>query len=279
MPTIIALETSHDPYLRGVASDIHRNLNEKHESLIESCYIDGVKLAYRYQMRMNGNSLRLVPEVSSIHTLYEIARGSRRGRQKFLTTLVRGLDTNLDKLESLMETDVKYAQFTAHNIVCLHYSTNEEVHIVIHAIDKIMSTTGAAFQQLLEAASPAVNHEEEQIGKAAAILSYGMSLRNQLKTVYNISEAKCLLFEPARLGNRSDARAAVKQPGLKLVPDWSAINSPASPRQRIECIENLLLKDEHLLHQPQVADVDMEGDEVAGNEANSTEMSRLPSIN
>ncbi|CCG81175.1 Sister chromatid cohesion protein mis4 [Taphrina deformans PYCC 5710] len=275
MPTIIALETSHDPYLKGVAADIHRNLNEKHESLIESCYIEGVKLAYRYQMRLNGNSLKLLPETSSIHTLYDIARNSRKGRQKFLVALIKGLDTNLDKLDSLMETDVKYAHFVAHNIACLRYVTNEEVHVVIHSIDKILSTTGAALQQLLDTVSRGANHEEEQLGKAAAIMVYGMSLRNQLKIVYNISEVKCLTFEPARLGSRADAKSAVKQPGVALVPDWSTISAPASARQRLDCIEDLFSRDEHLIHQrPDEPDVDSEGDAPEANDATFVEMAR-----
>lgn len=278
MPTIIALETSSDAHLRGIASTLHRNLNEKHESLIESCYIDGVKLAYRYQMRMNGNKLQLPPDISSIHTLYDIAKGSRKGRQKFLAALTRGLDLNIDKLERLMETDVKYAQFTAHNLACLRYATNEEIHIVIHAVDKIMSTTGTALQHLLETQSGLAQYGEDELGKASAVLAYGMSLRGQLKLLYNISDAKCLTFEPTRLGNRSDAKAAVKQPGIALLPDWSAINAPATTHQRIQCVTELFTREEHFFQLQNESVNGPDEDQSMIGDADTMDMARLPSV-
>lgn len=201
-------------------------------------------MAFRYHMRMNNNQLQLVDQRATIDTLYEIVRASRKGRQRFLVALTKGLDINLDKLDSLLETDVKYALFLAHNIACLDYTTNEEVHIAIHAVDKILSTTGATFLQILEPEVVGVLQRDVQHGKVAAILTYVTSLRNQLKMVYNITDAKCLAFEPARLGNRSETRAASRQGGISLTPDWSMVHAPAGPQERIDTFTGMYNSEE-----------------------------------
>lgn len=245
MPTIIALETGRDQSLCNIATKLHRQLNEKHESLIESCYLDGVKLAYRYQMRLNGNHIVLEPDMACLQTLYSIVRTSRKGRQKFLVALTKSLDTNLNKLDGLMETDVKYAQFIAHNIACLAYTASEEIHLVIHTIDKLLSTTGASLVQLLESEDSSSGRAAEQLGKAAAIAAYAMSLRHQLKLVYGITETKCLAFNPYKLGNRSEVKSVARQPGIPLVPDWSSVNAPATAQQRRAHLLDVFSRDEH----------------------------------
>lgn len=224
MPTIIALETSSEFRLRVTAAKMHRTLYEKHESLIESCYGDGIEAAFNYRLSM-GNIEDKQKEVAPLSVLYSIVKASRRGRQKFLTTFARRLDTDLDKIDSLKEKDVLYALFLAQTAAYLEYITNEEVHLVIHAIDKILSTTGTSLLQALEEHS-----QVEQMGAAAAILCLSITLRAQLKLVYSIAEGRCTAFEPSKLNSRSDLKVAVRKPDIALAPDWSFIKATANGR-------------------------------------------------
>lgn len=237
MPTIIALESSKDPRLRDTAAKMHRNLYEKHESLIESCYIDGVKAAFCYWLKTTSYA-SFQDNVASIGVLYSIVRASRKGRQKFLTTFAKGLDTNLGKFKSLQDEDIMYCFFVAQNAACLEYATNEEVHLVIYSIDKILSMTGSSFLQLLEEHS-----ELDQLGVAATILCISIKLREKLLSSYGITEAKCAAFEPSKLGSRADLKPALRKPGATSSPDWVVLH--ASARDRIEMFKQLFDKEEY----------------------------------
>lgn len=237
MPTIIALECSTEPRLRTVAAQMHRSLYEKHESLIESCYGDGIQAAFHYCLRS-----RKIKSASTdkapLTVLYSIVKVSRKARRKFLTTFAKKLDTDLDKIESLTQNDLLYALFIAQNAVCLDYATNEEVHVVVYAIDQILATTGTSLLQMLDEQGSVA-----QLGIAAAILCLCIKVRTQLKDVYGLTESRCAAFDPAKLGSKSDIKVTMKKDNISLVPNWGVIH--ATTDDRIEAFKLLFDKAEN----------------------------------
>ena len=181
-------------------------------------------------------------ENSLITTLYSILRKSRQGRKKFLTTLTRALNCNLDKLSKLQSQDVQFAHFLAHNIGCTDYSTNEEIHFVIHALDRILSDSGVALLQKLD--EQVASDTLESLILAATIMCYVVQLRGHLVQLYNISDAKCRSFEPNRLGAKSDAKTAIKQAGVSLRPQLVS-PTPATDEDRITTFKELFHWEEH----------------------------------
>ena len=227
---------------------MHRALSEKHESLIDSCYVDGVKRAFRYQMLVNKRTLPRT-ETAVLESIYNIVQQSRKGRQKFLTSLIRGLEPDLDKVDKYMEADITYAFFVCHNAALLEYSTNEEVHLILHSIDKILSTTGSSYIQVIKSGN--IDSElSVHLGKVAAILCYTMLLRSQLKTLYGISEAKCQSYLPPRIGQKSETKSAIKQVNVPLCPNWSEMDAVTAPEQRIALFETLFNREDHYIKDP-----------------------------
>lgn len=222
---------------------MHRSLYEKHESLIDSCYINGVKAAFHYRLSLYKNTLPDT-QVAVISTLYSIVRMSRRGRQKFLSSLTKGLDADIDKSRRLKDEDIQYTKFVAHNLACLDYSTNEEIHIVIQTIDKILSTSGASLQQSLEDHSLPLEQATD-LAKAALVLSFAIHLREQLKLVYNISEVKCRAFESTKLGSRADTKTAIRRPDVSLVPDWDDLQTTSPIPHCLQTFTTLFSRQEH----------------------------------
>jgi hypothetical protein len=231
VPTVIALETSANMQLRDLALQIHTTINEKHESLIDSCYLDGVRAAFQYRAHhppSTSDDLQALLE-----PMYSVVRSSRQARKKLLMGITRVFDVNLDKVQHVNEADVQYAAFIAEQVLRLHYSTNEEVHFLIFGLDRIASSTTVAFMQLIdgeEGETTTSSDLTEAHHRGAAILALGLSLRNQLRQAYNLSDIKCCAFDPQKLGRQADVKTAVKLPHVSLSLNTKAYLDPAADR-------------------------------------------------
>ncbi|KAG0013085.1 Sister chromatid cohesion protein 2, partial [Podila clonocystis] len=103
MPVVVALETSPDELLRERALRIHRDLHQKHASLIYAKSMECVRTMYMYQMCLpkhgqeiqgfkvveNGDAIAL------LGPMYGLVSDKRQTRNAFLSSMVKVLDIDL----------------------------------------------------------------------------------------------------------------------------------------------------------------------------------------
>ncbi|GAO46994.1 hypothetical protein SAICODRAFT_18380 [Saitoella complicata NRRL Y-17804] len=227
---ILALETSSSAALRNTAIRLHHELNDKHASLIDSCYKDGLAAAYHYQRKLNadvkGYRIDRSEFMALIDPMYVVVKANRQGRKKFLTAAIKSLDVDPTKLtEKKRCPEPSLTKFIAENFAYLDYSTTEEVHLVIYTVDRIMSVTGMSLLAINEGEAGTEGNKapKSELVKCAMILSALMMLKTFLKQLYGLTEAKCRAFDGNKMGTAKNTQPATRQAGANLQLSWDSL--------------------------------------------------------
>ncbi|KAJ2720391.1 Sister chromatid cohesion protein 2 [Coemansia sp. Benny D115] len=217
VPALIALGTSSDAYIRNKSLKLHQDLCFKYASFIHSRDIEGVRLAYDYQVQIRGKAelvvgysdsadVRDLPDrpVAHLQPLYSQLRSKRVRRNEFLALLVKTGDYDFGVGGgSGPSIDVSFTRFVAENLASLDYKYLDEVLHVIYQISAVMAGTGLNLYHQFEASggTGAANGSGvlsvEQATEASACVGVMFALREFLKVHYNISEARCLSYNPS----------------------------------------------------------------------------------
>lgn len=211
--TIIALETSHSKEIRTIAKNMHAKLHNKHESMIEGSYVDGVRVAAAYRIRVSEN---IKSEYKSFSTFYPFLKSSRSGIRKFLSGVCRSLDFNTSEDVEKLKTHYNYTIFVCNSFSTLVFYTTEEVMILIYALDKIIAGVGVGV-------SHSANDIVEKLEEA------GIDSSNLNSTTIDISQEPDVIEIP-------DV-TVIEDNSLPPVPLPTAVNI-ISASQRIEDIVN-----------------------------------------
>ncbi|KAF9100563.1 Sister chromatid cohesion protein 2 [Mortierella sp. GBA35] len=156
MPVITALETSDDPAISSRVLRIHRDLHQKHASLIYARSMECIRTAYNYRASLRGakadvQGYKVLPEtgqsVALLYHMYKLASDKRQVRNALLSGLVKLLDVDLTSAE--VEVDGNYARFIAENLAYLEYRTMEEVFFVVFYLNRIIAGCGMTLLQSL----------------------------------------------------------------------------------------------------------------------------------
>lgn len=154
--TLITLETSTNRKIAELAYIEHRNLHEKHETVVEREYVKAVQSAYEYQRDIvkDSHGATTDPFQSKLHLLMEVLKISKmKNRQRFIEKLCGQADFDLSKIEdssSAMLQHVDYARFIVENLAYFEYQTVGEVQTTTRTLEKLVTTTGAPVAQAIE---------------------------------------------------------------------------------------------------------------------------------
>ncbi|OAQ23723.1 hypothetical protein K457DRAFT_142489 [Linnemannia elongata AG-77] len=149
MPVIAALETSDDATICSRVLRIHKDLHQKHASLIYAKSMECVRTAYMYQTSLrvskaDVHGYKLIAEtgqsVAMICHMYNLVSDKRQPRNTLLSGLVKVLEVDLTSSE--VEVDGTYARFVAENLAYLDYRSMEEVLLVIFHLNRIIAGSG-----------------------------------------------------------------------------------------------------------------------------------------
>lgn len=198
--TIVALETSRRADISTVAKSMHAKLHDKHESLIESSYVEGVKAAANYRLKLGTN---MFDEYDNFSYFYHFMKSSRQSKRKFLLGVTKTLDFRvLDSMKSLA-SHFWYVVFVANSLSTLHFYSVEEVYTVIHGLDKVLSGTGVSVSNLIEERLEGKTEgveSWEKLARCAVVLHAVWAVRQFIKAAYNVSELKAREFVPSKPG-------------------------------------------------------------------------------
>ncbi|KTW27327.1 hypothetical protein T552_02311 [Pneumocystis carinii B80] len=209
IPTIIALQASPNKFIKDMATKMHLEIHEKYESLIEGCYIDGIKMAFQYQIRMkyDSNLLFIFP--------YNIIRQNRQSRKKFLISLTKMLD--IDMLQINSHDNILFSKFLVQNMASFEYNTIEEIQYIIYIADRILSTTGITLHQRIETEEfKFQDHDIIKVTIASVQMLALVLLKKYLKESYGLTEQKCRSFDPNKTGNSKDTKPLTKLRDVSL---------------------------------------------------------------
>ncbi|KAK9322636.1 sister chromatid cohesion C-terminus-domain-containing protein [Lipomyces orientalis] len=217
IPVLVALETSRRPVVRSLALELHQTLHEKHESLIEGAYLEGVKAVLDYNRRQSAtNPTRSMSRSDeNLRPLYSVIKSSRSTRKKFIGSVTKAMDFDVSKFVNGQYNPainhLIYITFVARNIACLDFSTAEEPHHVVYAVDQIIGSSGMSVlylitdyqSQLSQLSEPPVEGTPKTTNLkgltiCCAILYALWQIRQHIKRLYNLSEHNCRTYQPSK---------------------------------------------------------------------------------
>ncbi|KAK4181842.1 hypothetical protein QBC36DRAFT_174395 [Triangularia setosa] len=155
--TFITLETSSNPRISELAFLEHKALHAKHETVVEREYVKAVQSAFAYQRDIVKDPRGAIASngtfTPKLHLLMEVLKISKsKNRQKFLEKFCAQLDFDIAKLElsEAIPPHVAYARFITENLAFFEYLTVGEVHCIVSAMEKLVTSTGANVAQAIE---------------------------------------------------------------------------------------------------------------------------------
>ncbi|KAG5361846.1 Sister chromatid cohesion protein [Yarrowia sp. C11] len=211
MTTTVALEASPVSLVASKAQGIHRLFHEKHESLIDGTYVDGIGSAADYLRRLLGP--KLAQGSGYLDRFFNVIKGSRSSRRKLFLNMTRALEldetqTNDEAVTNRLWTVI----FLCRALSTLELSTLEDAHMIVHSLNSAVSKSG-----------------DLTSAKVAVTVQLMAALRRFIKMAYSLTDAKCAVYAPARGG----------QIGLKEL-NKQAIRSAQAPASGMDFSDTFL---------------------------------------
>ncbi|VEU21905.1 DEKNAAC102911 [Brettanomyces naardenensis] len=212
-PTVVALEGSNNPYMRHIAIEIHRELYDRYESLVEGAYPKSLRLVVKYKRKIM-NFDEMMRDRTFIENFVKIVRVKKV--VKFLKTLtgtfkivnVDGLlDSSLEKCMFAKD----YVTFMCLNLVEMTFKTQEEVLTVVCAANRLISSQVPDLLQEME---------DCKVTKKMAIIARALlvvcRLGETLLSSYSLPDNALMKFQESSSGR--EFRGSVKKTSTADIP-------------------------------------------------------------
>lgn len=200
--TIIALKCSSNKLVKKIATELHLDLFDRHESLSDRSYADAFKLATEYVKRSIKDAFWT--EISFLRSVYKVVNRSYLSKKKFIFSLSKLF--NLDLLNSLQESIVQRDTivFLAINLLVVNYTSLEEVCLLLYHLDRSITLDGIDLSEKITSTVESksgigMSMENLQIlfihGQTVLAMIY---LRQQLAASYGIGPNIMDTFRPSK---------------------------------------------------------------------------------
>lgn len=195
IPTIIALGASQSKKIREKSFELSLELFTKHESLVETSYTEGIKLAAL--MTASKPEADLVT-MGYFGKLYGMACQSISARKKLLNSIVKVTSINF-KANTDALTQLDQVKFVAPRLTQIRYATIEEVCFIIYNLDQTICIAGMNYVDKLGNVDDSEPIEElEYLLYHCQSLILIMLLRDYLATCYSITSVHMDNYRPSR---------------------------------------------------------------------------------
>lgn len=196
---IIALEFSENSDVRAIAVELHREIHNKHETLVESQYVEGLKQAF--QGPAAGSE--------AFESFYRVLSTSRASKKKFVSSLLRALE-RIDANHTSYKDTIQYKAFVEGVILRISeadLSTLEEYYILCQGINRLLHKQGATVQDLYDVYQDDETPEKwARLACLASALNVLFTFKEHVCDRFNISE------EDLRAFNGSKVDKELKEP-------------------------------------------------------------------
>lgn len=217
--TIFALEASPNRRIKHMAVALHKELFDRHESLTDASYLEGLRLAVDFRKRVTKDFCH---DKGFLATVHRIVSASYSAKKKFIQSVCKAfsISIRLGSLDAYVrQRDV--VVFTAVNISAMMFSSYEEVLIVIHHLDKALTREGIDLSEMVvkEQAKTVTVETRRKLQyffiSSQTVLAM-VILRACLVSAFSISQTQIEEFQPKK-ANLAD-RQAPKVVGLYQFP-------------------------------------------------------------
>ena len=217
IPTVIALEASDNRRIRNIAVNLHSELYEKHESLTDTSYFEGTKLAMKYA---KNNLLSFFEKDSFIADLYGVVKSNYSSRKKFIQSIIKFVQVRSDTQEPKEQRDEVI--WICLNLGSTNFYSLEEVLRIINRIDVVLEDEGVEISEQLnnEDLSELKESEEfdSQVYFAQSFLAI-LQLRDVLVTNYGITTNQIESFRPHKVDSELRQQAKTISEKKKFIVD------------------------------------------------------------
>ncbi|GJN94290.1 hypothetical protein Rhopal_007364-T1 [Rhodotorula paludigena] len=252
-PTLVALTTSPDPQLSTKAYSTLALLHQKHASILATRFLEPARAAHAFVKSMCGQDevlqgYRNDPPESLLGRWYSLLHKEKRQVQlDYLKTLARSFE--LEVGATCSENDVSFARFLAEALSTLDFKRTEEPLLIIHHLNTALAVSGLQVLHALEQdlqgggglmaaakASPSKLQSvadddgmdrppSADLARQSLVSGLALLLRDHLKHVYSITDAKLAKYVPGKksaMGDKALTRRTDAPLALGLAPPTSA---------------------------------------------------------
>lgn len=201
--TIIALEASSNNAIKKIATCLHMEIFERHESLADRNYTEAIRLAVEYSKKVNGQSF--LRELLFLRTVYRVISKQYLSKKKFTLSLAKLflLSLSLKSLEEcIKQRDV--IVFLAINILVLPFSSLEEVCLLLFHLDRTITRDGFDLAEKITKTMGSNSGSGMSMDNLTPLFVNSQSvlalvyLRRLLATSYSITPSVMEEFRPSR---------------------------------------------------------------------------------
>ncbi|KAI5785554.1 sister chromatid cohesion C-terminus-domain-containing protein [Peziza echinospora] len=218
IPTLVALQTSTNQSIATMSFTELRTLHNKHETIAERCYLDGLRQCFSYQLNIlkDPTGATTQPYSSKLRPMYDIVKTSRKARKKFLSVLTSAITFEPAKFElDSTPSHLELTRFVIENLAFFEYSTLDELMQVVHSIERSVASMGMPVAHSIETDIFMIGKEEgtlvdpaqlKLLSTQAAILLLIWETRSILRKMYGLNP------QNKKAGKNAGKDAATKAP-------------------------------------------------------------------
>lgn len=238
IPTIFALEASTSAAIKNIAIMLHKKLFNRYESLTDSSYIEGFKLAVAYRTKVSSD---LFSEPNFIPQTYTIVSKTYTSRKKFILSLAKSLRFNPKSTD--MENVISERNrviFGVMNFSEIPFLSMEEVMIFISTSNSILSLQGSDFFDLISMITKGqqeVSFEEKVcLCRLCEVMNSIAAFRRYLMSKYGVSVQDLGTYIPGKPSIELRAPPKSVVPGVQLQFDRDDIVDEIFSPDQVETI-------------------------------------------
>jgi len=162
--------------------------------------------------------------------MYDIVKGSRKARKKFLSVLTAALNYEPTKFElETTPSHLEFSRFVIENLAFFEYSTMDELLQVLTSVERSVASMGVPIAHSIETEVFLIGKEEgasadperlKLLANASAVLSLIWSTRSHLRKLYGLNAGKKAGKVSAK---DATSKAPTKVPFVSGAPLWEEI--------------------------------------------------------
>lgn len=199
--TIIALEASPSKKIKKIATVLHSDLFQRHESLADRNYAEAFKLAVTLVKKMTKGNMHFEPYF--LRHVYRIVKGTYGAKKKFVATLLKLFEIEMARC-TLIEATTKRDEiiFLCLNLLLVKYTSVEEICLILYSLDRIILTDGLDLSDKITKTITSTDSEGMLVENlqllfvSSQIILSLIQLRHVMAATYNIRSMMMESYKP-----------------------------------------------------------------------------------
>ncbi|WBW71350.1 cohesin loading factor (adherin) Mis4/Scc2 [Schizosaccharomyces osmophilus] len=257
-PVIVALEASEVEELKQIAINLHTELLQKHESLVDGLYAQAATLMFSSKT-FPENFVCTIEEHSVFQGTYNVLLSTKnaRSRRKFLMQMLKLLEYDNEKLTNMSHEKILFFNFCCSALGGIKYLSLDEPLMILQVIDTVLATIGPTITEWMK------GHFEQPYKFFSGILLCNfIHLKRYLKFVYSITDEKVHNFDSSKTFR--DKKVPLRNSGLT-----AELLHPDNKREDVAVMCIQMFEDENISTDPIVKDeLDAPEEEHSGEAGN-----------